>query len=89
MSMRDRAKKTAQRVNEQLANRELELLMRTELDVAKLGPGIINHPLYQELSAVIADATSNNMSVAQIETQVRAMGNEAWALTNKIIDAIK
>ena len=89
MSMRDRAKKTVQRVNEQLAGRELEMLMRTELDVDKLGPGITNHALYQELSAVIADATRNNMSAAQLETRVRAMGDEAWELTNKIIDAMK
>jgi hypothetical protein len=87
--MRDRAKQTVQKVDGQLAAKELEMLIKTGLDAENLGPGITGHALYQELCAVIEDATRNNMSVVQLETRVRAMGDEAWALTGKIIDTLK
>lgn len=89
MSMRDRIKKTVANVDDHLATTELELLLKTELNLNKLTPDITSHSLYPQLIRHIENATQANLNVAQLESQIRLLGDEGWKLVKKIINGVK
>ena len=87
MSMRNRIKKSVANANSQLADRELQLLLDTRLDLEALSPAIKGHAQYQALLAVIQAATSQNLSVAELEKNIRQLGEETWLLAQDMIKA--
>ncbi|RZP96106.1 hypothetical protein D8T65_23510 [Vibrio vulnificus] len=89
MSMRNRIKKSVATANRQLAEREFQLLLDTRLDLEALSPAIKGHAQYQALMDVIQAASERNLSVAEFESNVRQLGDEAWELTQDIINAVR
>lgn len=88
MGMRDRIKKTADRVNRELADQELELLTSSILDVERLTPDIKSHEDYEPLMTLINNATANNESTAKLQSQIKELGKGAKDLTFKILDVL-
>ncbi|EIA1497122.1 hypothetical protein K6778_004529 [Vibrio parahaemolyticus] len=89
MSMRNRIKKSVATANSQLAERELQLLLDTRFELEALSPAIKGHAQYQALMDVIQAASERNLSVAEFESNVRQLGEEAWELTQDIIKAVR
>lgn len=89
MSMRNRIKRSVANANSQLAERELQLLLDTRLDLEALSPAIKGHAQYQALLDVIQAASERNFSMAEFESNVRQLGEEAWELTQDIIEAVR
>ncbi|MCG7490499.1 hypothetical protein MHN79_13465 [Vibrio sp. Of14-4] len=89
MSMRNRIKKSVATANSQLAKRELQLLLDTRFNLETLSPAIKGHAQYQALMDVILAASERNLSVAEFESNVRQLGEEAWELTQDIIKAVR
>ncbi len=89
MSMRNRIKKSVATANSQLAERELQLLLDTRFNLETLSPAIKGHAQYQALMDVIQAASERNLSVAEFESNVRQLGEEAWELTQDIINAVR
>ncbi|WP_064609820.1 hypothetical protein [Photobacterium sp. J15] len=89
MSMRDRIKKSVAHANQQLGEREGQLLLNTNFDLVHLSPAIQNNEKYQALVQVIQSASSRNLSVAELEDNIRQLGDEAWELTQDMLSAAK
>lgn len=67
MGMRNRAKETASKVDQKLATRELQLLVKTTINKAELSPNITSHDSYNDLIHIINEATQDNHNVALLE----------------------
>ncbi|WP_432455035.1 MULTISPECIES: hypothetical protein [unclassified Agarivorans] len=89
MSMRNRIKKSVAHANSQLAERELQLLLNTSFELATLSPAIKGHAQYQALMEVIQVATNRNLSVAELENNIRQLGEETWLLAQDIVKAVR
>ncbi|EGQ7641749.1 TPA: hypothetical protein ACN3X6_002428 [Vibrio cholerae] len=89
MSIRNRIKKSVSTANSQLAERELQVLLDTHFELETLSPAIKGHSQYQALMAVIQEATSRNLSVAELENNIRQLGEETWLLAQDMIKAVR
>ncbi|EJG0987976.1 hypothetical protein C4G66_RS13700 [Vibrio parahaemolyticus] len=89
MSIRNRIKKSVSTANSQLAERELQVLLDTRFELETLSPAIKGHSQYQALMAVIQEATSRNLSVAELENNIRQLGEETWLLAQDMIKAVR
>ncbi|EPG0610302.1 hypothetical protein [Vibrio fluvialis] len=89
MSIRNRIKKSVSTANSQLAERELQVLLDTRFELETLSPSIKGHSQYQALMAVIQEATSRNLSVAELENNIRQLGEETWLLAQDMIKAVR
>ncbi|CCN83298.1 Hypothetical protein VIBNISFn27_1110041 [Vibrio nigripulchritudo SFn27] len=89
MSMRNRIKKSVTTANGQLAERELQLLLDSRFELERLSPAIKDHAQYQTLLAVIQAATSQNLSMAELEKNIRQLGEDTWLLAQDIIKAVR
>ncbi|AWX99730.1 hypothetical protein A8139_06760 [Marinomonas primoryensis] len=89
MGMKDRIKKTAKRVDQEFADRELELLAKTKFDQLELSPEITSHAEYESLRAAINKATAENLNTAQLKSRIESFGTETKNLLIKIVDLIK
>ncbi|EJL7002020.1 hypothetical protein O1D89_003249 [Vibrio cholerae] len=89
MSIRNRIKKSVSTANSQLAERELQVLLDTHFELEMLSPAIKGHSQYQALMAVIQEATSRNLSVAELENNIRQLGEETWLLAQDMIKAVR
>ncbi|CDU09916.1 Hypothetical protein VCR3J2_410133 [Vibrio coralliirubri] len=88
MSMRNRIKKSVAAANSKNAAREMQLLLDSRFDAESLSPAIKDHEKYRALMDVIQTASERNLSVAELESNVRQLGEEAWELTQDIIKAV-
>ncbi|NOJ06392.1 hypothetical protein F0236_21915 [Vibrio splendidus] len=88
MSMRNRIKKSVAVANSKNAAREMQLLLDTRFDLESLSPAIKDHDKYQALMDVIQVASDRNLSVAELESNIRYLGEGAWELTQDIIKAV-
>lgn len=89
MSMRNRIKKSVATANDQLVERELQLLLDTRFELETLSPAIKGHAQYQALLVVIQAATSQNLSVAELEKNIRQLGEETWLLAQDMIKTVR
>ena len=89
MSMRNRIKKSVADANSKNAAREMQLLLDTRLDVESISPAIKNHEKYQALIDVIHAASDRNLSVAELENNIRQLGEEVWVLAQGIIKTVR
>ena len=89
MSMRTLIKKSVNKANASLADREADLLKNTDFTESLLSPNIREHHLYSSLIDVIRSATAANMNAAKLESNIRELGDEAWQLTQRILNAVK
>ncbi|CAK3388429.1 hypothetical protein [Vibrio crassostreae] len=88
MSMRNRIKKSVAAADSKNAAREMQLLLDTRFDVESLSFVIKEHEKYQALMDVIQTASERNLSVAELESNIHQLGEEAWELTQDIIKAV-
>lgn len=89
MSMRDKIEKSKTVANQTLQEREMEIMKVTRLDVTQLSPKITGHERYEELITVIQEATARNITAAELEANIQALGDEAWQLAKDILKAIR
>ncbi len=89
MSLRNRIKKSVANANNQMADRELQLLIDTRFDTEKLSPEIKDHAQYQALMSVIQSATERNLSLIELESNIRQLGDESWQLAKELIKAVR
>ena len=89
MSMRTLIKKSVNKANANLADREADLLKNTDFSDKVLSPDIREHHLYSSLIDVIHSATVINVSATKLESNIRALGDEAWQLTQRILSVVK
>lgn len=89
MSMRTLIKKSVNKANANLADREADLLKNTDFSDNVLSPDIREHHLYSSLIDVIHSATVINVSATKLESNIRALGDEAWQLTQRILSVVK
>ena len=78
MSMRTLIKKSVNKANASLADREADLLKNTDFSDSTLSPGICEHHLYSSLIDVIHSATTANANTAKLESNIRELGDEAF-----------
>lgn len=87
--MRDLANKTKANVDSELAGREAELVSATTLNWDELKPQMASEAEYEQLMAVVKDASEKNENLSQLITRLKALGTNGAALANKVIQLVK
>jgi hypothetical protein len=82
--MRDRAKKTAKKVDERLAEIESNLLANTTLNWEAIRPKLANQAEYDRLMTIVQECTSRNESVGELVARLKALGAGGEALLEKV-----
>lgn len=70
--------------DEELRDDELALIARTSIDWEALRPQVGDDAQYEQLMAVVRDATENNMAIAQLKQRIVDLGAAGVALAKKI-----
>jgi N-acetylglucosamine kinase-like BadF-type ATPase len=70
---------------QELANEEVELLLVTSIEWEALRPQVTNDAIYDQLIAVVNEATQRNESIAQLSKRLQQLGEEGQALAKKVI----
>jgi biopolymer transport protein ExbD len=84
MGMDDIAKKSAEKADSALANREKELLSETSIDWEAMKPAIGSQADYDQLISVVAEATEHNENVGAALDRLKTLGSEGIALAKKV-----
>ena len=74
--------------NQQLSNREVEVLSDTSLDWTKLKPQTADTALYGRLIKEVKESTEKNENLAQLRSRLESLGKEGLALAKEIISMI-
>lgn len=81
-----RARRSAERANSDLKEREKEILSRTSIDRIKdLIPEHTDPETARKLINVINDHTSSNLSVAEFQGKVESLGEGCLEVFSKVI----
>ncbi|OEE62771.1 hypothetical protein A1OK_19475 [Enterovibrio norvegicus FF-454] len=89
MSMLERARRTADKTDRYLSEKEASLLLDTDLDVSRLSPEITEHEAYPALMSAIQAASADNRNVALLTSRIEALKEEGGELLKKVLDAIR
>lgn len=84
MGMKKRARKSADRANRLLAEREAELLSKTTIDWEAMKPKLGSEEDGQTLMEVVAEATSHNETVGAVLSRLEQLGSDGVALAKKV-----
>ena len=84
MGMRDRARESAKKTNQRLAQREKELLLETSIDWQAMRPEIGSDDDYQQLIAAVEEATQHNEMVGSVLERLEKLGSEGLKLAQKV-----
>ncbi len=82
--MRNRAARTRERIDAQLAEIERNLLADTALDWAAIRPELADQAEYERLMAVVNEATERNESIGQLVSRLKALGAGGADLLAKV-----
>lgn len=72
--------------NKELADREAELLLESDIDWGDIRPQIDGGEVYEQLIMEVQEATRNNEDLAQLKERIESMGKEAVQMVRKVID---
>ena len=87
--MRDRGRKTFDRTNQELADKEAAVLLRTTIDWEALRPQIADDGApWDKLVAAVNEATQNNNDLALLKQRLTALGTEGMDLVQKVVRLI-
>lgn len=84
MGMRDRARESAERTNQRLAEKERELISQTTIDWDAMKPQIGSESDYQRLMDAVQQSTDRNETVGAVIQRLEALGSEGIALAKKV-----
>jgi len=88
MGMKKRARRSADRINKLLAEREAELLSETAIDWAAMKPKLSSEEDRQTLMSAVAEATAHNETVGAVLSRLEQLGSEGMTLAKKVRDLI-
>ena len=71
--------------DKELTDEEAELLLRTSIDWDALRPKVTDSAVYDQLIAVVNEATQRNESIAQLNDRLKQLGKEGVGLAKKVI----
>lgn len=80
--------KTVEQTNQQLSDREMEVLTRTSLDWTKLKPSTADPALYDRLINEVKESTEKNENLAQLRSRLESLGKEGLSLAKEVISMI-
>ena len=86
--MRSIGKKTFDRTNLELADKELKVLRNTKIVWESLRPKISNKELYDRLINEIKLSTDKNEDLSQLRNRIQEFGKEGLDLVRKVIKMI-
>lgn len=72
--------------DEELAEREAEVLLQTTIDWEELRPQIDGGEVYDQLIAEVQDATRKNEDLAQLKERIQTLGTEGIQMARKVIE---
>lgn len=78
-------KKAYEKTEQELADEEVNLLLRTSIDWETLRPQVTNDAIYTQLISEVNEATQRNESVAQLSNRLQQLGREGQVLAKKVI----
>ena len=79
---------TFKKTNQEFADEEAELLLRTSIDWEALRPKVTDSALYDQLIAIVNEATQKNESIAQLKNRLSQLGKEGFNLVKKVVKFI-
>ena len=82
--MRDRARRTRQKIDQRFAEIENQLLADTTLDWEKLRPQLNSSVEYDRLIAIVEECTKKNESIGQLANRLRSLGTEGAKLLERV-----
>ena len=83
--MRGLSKLTKQRVDEQLRDREVELLLRTSVNLQTLLPNISDKKSLDLLIAAVSESRKNNENVAELKERISALGEGVVKVASNVV----
>ena len=83
--MGDLADQTAMKVNQMLADRELQLLKNTGIDLNKLRPQISDEESFNKLIDAVQAATQRNESIAQLKSRIFTLGEDVIKVAKEVL----
>ncbi len=83
-SMGQLNEETIHQTNNQMADRELELLAKTNVNWQALKPKVGESQLYDRLIGEVQQATQKNESLAQLRSRLESLGKEGIQLAKQI-----
>ena len=75
---------TAARVNEELADQQAQLLLRTRTNLEDVKPVLADKEAFEKLLQAVAESTARNESVAAFQARVKALGTNAVKLAKML-----
>jgi hypothetical protein len=83
--MGDLAKKTKDKVDQMLKDREASVLMDTTVDLESLRPNISDGASFDKLMAAVNQATRQNEDIARFKQRIVEMGSEVVKVAKEVI----
>ena len=86
--MRKLGDEVVEETNRELADEEVEILLRTSIDWEGLRPQVTNAEVYDQLIAAVQESTRKNESIAQLRGRLQKLGQEGLKLVKRVIGLI-
>jgi predicted nuclease with TOPRIM domain len=83
--MRKLSKKTKEKVDEMLNEKEIAMLKRTQVDIEKLRPKISDKESFNKLIEAVETATRKNESVAQLQKRIKDLGEGVFNVSKQVL----
>ncbi len=83
--MGELADQTAMKVNQMLADRELQLLKNTGVNMNKLRPQISDEASFNKLMEAVQAATQRNESIAELKSRIFTLGEGVIKVAKEVL----
>ena len=82
--MRDLGRKSAVQTDEQLAKREAEIIMATNINLESLRPRVTDPQALELLIQAVNESTEHNESIAQFQKRVSSLGKAVVRVAGEV-----
>ena len=82
--MRNRARRTRERVDARLADIENDLIAATTLDWDSIRPDLVDQAEYDRLMEIVEKSTQRNENIGQFVSRLKELGEGGVALLEKV-----
>jgi hypothetical protein len=86
--MSNLAKETRIKVDEAMATIEKQVILTANADMARLRPQIVDKQAFDQLLAVVNEATQRNYSMANIRERISALGRNVMDVAIEVASII-
>ena len=86
--MANLGKKSMQRANEALSDKEAEVILSTSSDLQALKSQIGNDEAFDRLIEVVEQATQGNMDIALLKSRIEKMGETVITVAKKAVSLL-